>query len=519
MDKNLLFRRQFLITPDICPFFSHWQHMHICNYHVYAHPDLQLSTVTSADAKVTLTLLGFIIDPDYPGKSNTDVLNMIAHFADSIEKITEYLRFVSGRFVLKIDTPRETLLFHDPCGLRSVYYTKYKGKIFVGSQPLIFKQILPLQDGERLSSYISSLYVKTHIEHWIPSGCSLFEEVYHLVPNHYLRFSTLEQIRYWPKKILPQKRVNEVVDEASDLLKRLMISGNNRFKLALALTGGWDSRILLSASKSISKAIYFFTLQYRSLHPKSNDIKIPGELLQSLGLSHSLIDCRKIIPEAFREIYQQNSSPSHMKDWGEIAYGMLGTYPQERVCVKGNCAEIARCGYYYEGNHQPFISPDQIIALEDGWHTIPFVHDQISTWYDQASKAAAEANIDILDLFYWEHRMGSWQAQSQLEWDIIQDEFTPFNHRGLLEVLLCTPAKLRCEPNYSLYKRIMKVLWPEVMRYPVNPAKTPKMVLKNILFTFGIEARTIGFYRQVLGNNYNMNLNTQESPAMLYTSQ
>ena len=246
--NNLLFRRQFLLAPDTCASLSHWQHIHVDHYHLYAHPDIQLSTVPSADAKVTVTLVGYIIDPNCPERSNTDVLNAIANFADSVERISDYLCSVSGRFVLIVGTPRETLLFHDPCGLRTVYYTKYKGKVFVGSQPLIFKQVLPLRNGERLSSYIRSSYAKTHIEHWIPSGSSLFEEVYHLIPNHYLRFSTLEQIRYWPKRILPQKRVNEVVAEASDLLKKLMIAANNRFKLALPLTAGWDSRILLSAS-------------------------------------------------------------------------------------------------------------------------------------------------------------------------------------------------------------------------------------------------------------------------------
>jgi len=427
---------------------------------------------------VTVTLVGYIIDPNCPEKSNTGVLNTIADFTDSVEWISHYLCSVSGRFVLVISTPNETLLFHDPCGFRTVYYTKYQGKIFIGSQPLIFKQVLPLEDGERLSSYIGSSYVKTQIEHWIPSGCSLFEEVYHLVPNHYLRLSTLEQIRYWPRWVFPQKPVSEVVAEASDLLRRLMLAASNRFKLALPLTAGWDSRTILSASKSIANEMYFFTLQYRDLHPQSNDIKISAKLLHSLGLGHNVIDCGKAAPEAFREMYQRNAMPTHMDDWGQMAYAMVDAYPQDRVCVKGNCSEIARCFYYKDGTHPPITSPDQIIALVNGWHTIPFIREQISTWYDQASEVAAEANMDILDLFYWEHRMGSWQAQGQLEWDIVQEAFTPFNHRGLLELMLSTPAKLRSAPDYPLYQMMLKVLWPEVLRQPVNPMTAKKRLTK-----------------------------------------
>lgn len=319
------------------------------NVRLYAHPDLQLSVVSAADSDVTVTLLGYIIDPNFPERSNTDILTQIAKIADSIERIGDYLCSVTGRFVLIVKIPKDILLFHDPCGLRTLCYTKYKERAYVGSQPYIFKQVMPLEDGKRLSSYIRSSYAKTVLEHWIFSGCTLFEEVYHLIPNHCLRLSTLGQIRYWPKRILPQKRINEVVSEASELLQKLIIAANERFKLALTITAGWDSRMLLGASKSISDEIYFYTLRVRDLHAKSHDIAIPTKLLQSLGLKHNLLNCNKPVPEAFRKIYMQNSSPAHMNDWGKMVYGMIDTYPQDRVTVKGNCSEIARCFYYKYG--------------------------------------------------------------------------------------------------------------------------------------------------------------------------
>ncbi len=167
-----------------------------------------------------------------------------------------------------------------------------------------------------------------------------------------------------------------------------------------------------------------------------------------------------------------------MDDWGQMAYAMFETLPADRVCVKGNCSEVAKCFYYKYGTHPPITSPDQIIAFVNGWHTVPFIREQVSTWYDQASTVVAETNIDILDLFYWEHRMGSWQAQGQLEWDIVQEAFTPTNHRGLLELMLSTPAKLRCAPDYALYRMLLKTLWPEVLRQPVNPVTARQRLTK-----------------------------------------
>jgi hypothetical protein len=344
---------------------------------------------------------------------------------------------------------------------------------------------MPLEGGERFFSYLESTYARSNREHWIPSGCSLHERIYHLVPNHTLCFSTFEQIRYWPKKPIFQKNVNEVVAEASDLLCKLIIAGSKRFKLAMPLTAGWDSRILLSALKGISNEVYFYTLQYRNLDDNSPDIRIPRKLLRSLGLVHHIIDCQKEVPTVFRQLYQYNTSISHFDDWGKIAYGMSNMYPEERVCIKGNCSEIARCFYYKFGTHQEIHSPEQIIALENGWNAIPFVCDQISNWFSDAREVSDKANIDILDLFYWEHRMGSWQAQSQLEWDIAQEAYTPFNHRGLIEVMLAASTKYRCAPNYLLYKMVMTSLWPDVTREPINP-ETTKILLKNVLHRIGL---------------------------------
>ena len=189
-----------------------------------------------------------------------------------------------------------------------------------------------------------------------------------------------------------------------------------------------------------------------------------------------------------------------MDDWGSIASGMADAYPADRVCMKGNCSEIARCFYYPSGRHDPITSADQLVALEAGWREIGFACDQVSVWFDAARPVSGSANIDILDLFYMEHRMGSWQAQSQLEWDIVQETFTPYNHRGLLEVLLSAPAALRSAPDYRLYGMICKAMWPQVMKLPVNPpagAKSPKVLAKRALRRMGIYDVARSVYRRV----------------------
>ncbi|MBH8566462.1 hypothetical protein I8748_30650 [Nostoc sp. CENA67] len=491
--KDLLFRRQFLITPDRCEELEHWQHKTLGKFHIYAHPDIELNVIDENHEKPKMALIGYMIDPNFPEQTNIDILRSIYNSINSIDGICKYLYDMAGRFVLVIDDPKDTFIFHDACGLRSVFYTQEGKSTYIGSQPLVFKYVMPIKYDERFHIYNESKYKKSNIEHWIPSGCSLFKDIFHLVPNHYLRLSTFEQVRYWPNKELQDEPLEYVAGKVSELLERLMKAGNYRFSLAFSLTAGFDSRTLLSACKAIAPDIYFYTLQYRKLTLLAHDIAIPNKLLGSLGYDHHVIDCRKKTDPSFAQVYALNTPISHNNDWGDIAYGMMvGGYPSDRIAVKGNCSEAGRSYYrtLYEttGNHQPLETPEQIIDLiQRGWYEIPFVCEQIRDWYNQTKPVSEVSGIDILDLFFWEHRMGSWQAQSQLEWDLVQEVYTPFNHRRLLEIMLSTPIKYRRAPEHLLHKEICKTLWPQVLEQPINPPSPVKDWFKNNFERLGLE--------------------------------
>jgi hypothetical protein len=443
--------------------------------------------------------IGYMIDPDYPDRATIDILTDMHNSVHSVSEICAYLYDVSGRFVLIISYPDDIFIFHDACGLRSVFYTRRDEKTLVGSQPLIFEHVIPLRRGARFNTYNESEYKRSQIEHWMPSGCSFFEGVFHLVPSHYLRLSTLEQIRYWPNQHLQYEPLEKVSGQASKLLENLVKTANKRFSLAVSLTAGFDTRTVLSACRAIAPDVYFYTLQYRRLTVRSPDIAIPKALLHSLGYKHHIIDCRVETDPYFDQAYRLNTPMAHSNDWGRTAYGMMvGGYPSEKVAVRGNCSEICRCFYYDRGKHQPIETPDKIIHIVNrAWEGIPFICEQIANWYDEANPVAEASRIDILDLFYWEHRMGSWQAQSQLEWDIVQEVYTPFNHRRLLETMLSAPPKYRCAPDYVLHKEICKTLWPAVMEKPINPPSSVKEWLRQAMYRIGLGDVARSFYRSI----------------------
>jgi hypothetical protein len=396
---------------------------------------------------------------------------------------------LAGRFVLIIYKDNEYTFFNDACGLKMLFYTKYKEELYAASQPLLLKLVCDVREGINHQEYYSSQYVKDTIEHFIPSGSSLYKNVHQLVPNHYLNSAKFIQIRYWPIKQLKKENMANSVDEFSNLLKKIMLAANKKFKLALTLTAGWDSRIILSSCKSIYKDVWYYTLQYRDLTLKSNDLKIPTKISSSLGLQHEIIDCRKPLDQKFVEVYINNTDIPHLNDWGKIAFGMLNSFPSEKIAVKGSCSEIGRCFYFPTGKHSIINSSNDFLSLEYQWDNIDFIRERISEWFEEVKDEKVNFGYDLYDLFYWEHRMGSWQAQSQLEWDIVQDAFTPFNNRELLDIMLRIDPLLRCRPNYLLFKEAMKNLWPELLSEPINPvSKKQKIrnVIKIMLMNLGI---------------------------------
>lgn len=474
--NNLRYRRQFLLTPVLCEDLSNWKIHNVDNYYLYVHPDCQM---VKASGLSDVYLIGYLLDPHYPQKTSKDIISELSDYKN-IGDLTGILYKLTGKFVLIIKKGEDLLFFNDACGLKTLYYTKSKGKIYAASQPLLIGKVLKLIKSSIYDEYFNSLYVKKNVEHWLPIGVTFYKDVFQLTPNHYLSLSEYKQIRYWPFKKLEKGNYAGLLYRFVKILQKIMDTAQGHMDLAISLTAGWDSRILLSASKAFSQDVVYYTLKYRGMNDDSPDVKIPKLLAASLKLKHSLLDCQQEATKEFIDIYEHNTDMAHFNDWGKIAYGLYETYPQEKVAVKGNCSEVGRCYYYPYGKHKEILSEDDFLHLETGWEKMGFIKECLKNWYNETKRLESDYGYDLYDLFYWEHRMGSWQAQSQLEWDIAQEVFTPFNSRELLDLMLAIDPSYRKAYSPVLYSDAMKILWAEVLSEPINPLSNKRKFKKLI---------------------------------------
>lgn len=488
--KKLKFRRQFLLSPKKTEKLLDWKYQTVGGHHLYTHPDLE--TYNAKGNEKNALLLGHVLDPKMAERTTEDILNTIAEQKDE-EGIAKELYGLVGRFILMIVYTDHLVFFNDACGLKSFYYTTYKDQLYIASQPLLLGEVTTdiIHQGDRYRSFFESEYLKKSKESWYPSGTSLYEGVTSLAPNHYLTTKTLEQIRYWPTENHQINDFETSLEKFATLLQKTLIAGSKKYNLALGVTGGFDSRIILSATKPVKEKILYYTLQYRHLNKDNSDIWIPLSLKNKLGINHQIMDCRMTINEEFKHIYLQNSDMAHLDDWGFIAYGISKNLPEGSMAIKGSCSETGRCYFYKSGKHPVLTSSEDILNYNPSWKGIPFIEKRIADWYTEVKDPKVNKGYKILDLFHWEVSTGSWQTQNQLEWDIVHDTFTPFNNRELLDIMLRIDPKYRSKPdNYILYQRTMEKLWPEVLSEPINPPSGKELLkskFKAFMVKLGVE--------------------------------
>ncbi|WP_434318034.1 hypothetical protein [Leifsonia sp. P73] len=495
----LAFRRQFLLTSGTTDELPGWPVRSMPGGHtLYSHPELGVTVHEDTKTGVTLLLLGYAIDRDRPKATDADILATLAASRED-GKWWPTFSDLSGRFVLFVFDGDEIEVMHDPCGLRAAEYTFVDG-FHVASQSNLLALVAPVGRGKRYREYIGSRYGINVREDHLTADTTLFDGVDRLVPNHVLKAAERVQERYWPVEPLTigGTPTAEVAAESFEMLRAQIAAAKERFKLALPVTAGQDSRSLLAAASAQLDGIWTYTMLYRWLGDGSPDLTIPASLLGRLEHEHHIFDAKTPPPAEFVKRYKENSPMAHPND-ATIAYGLTRAFPSEFVGVKGNIAELVRCYYNIDGLPLDIRSVTDITRIIPHWDTVPFIMESMQHWYDATLPVSRELGWDMDLLFHWEHQLGTWQAQSQLEWDIAQEAFTPYNDRRLLVRMLAASPADRIPPAHRLFRTMISHGEGDLLREPINPVLKAERARR---FFWRARTRAMRDARKVLTPSY-----------------
>ena len=463
------YRRQFVLAEQQLEGLSGWDITPLGErYFIHTHPDLDACRYMDVDNNFELVLLGFMLNPDEVDWNNQEVLNAIgANAKGDFDVVIQETYRKGGRWLLFYHKDDVYHVFADPAGLRSFFYIADPNyELIAASQSNLITDYQPFEISETArTDFLETSAYTEQIEYMIPAGFSLYDEIKHLIPNHYFNLSLRQSIRFFPNTEKPRYTFEEGVDIVTGIFEKLMIAASKRFKLALAVTAGYDSRIMMAATRNLPETKYY-TLKYYKLDETSNDIAIPHKMIEKVGRVHEIFDCTEPMPTEFEELYTANVHCAHPA-WGNIAYGLSKHFPEGHVAVKGNCGEIGR-RYYYKFDYPGYEGPALLTKLAH-YEATPFGQEALRMWYEEINPAVEKYDYELLDFLYWEFRQGSWQSMSQLEWDIVQEVFVPLNCRAVVQTMLGVDPKYRDAIESKLQRAVINNYWPVMLTVPSNP--------------------------------------------------
>ncbi len=489
--RPLELRRLFLLAPDVCPEFTDARVVDVGRRWQLTHQaDLQVHSCRIGER--SLTLIGYLLDADRPDADDQTLLESLCTHPGPLEALLEASAHFGGRWALIADEGERTLTWNDATGQRPLYYHRSPEPSAAGTPPpvllagepgLIARRLGLPMDPEAVD-FVRSRGDSNYEVYWMPGDSTLYREVQALLPNHCLDLRSGRVWRWWPSAAVPSVDYDSALQRSEALLRGQMEAARRRWPLSISMTAGWDSRLMLALCRPAAADLHAFTLTYPHLASDSRDVRVPARLLTRLGLVHHVFKYPLTLHEGFKAVFRRNH-PSAARGYCADAQALWEQYPQQRMCVNGDVAEIVKCHYRLpERSDEQLVAQDLADLLKMGHH--PFALECLQRWLDGARRGRQPAALPLLDLFCWEQMAGRWQATIRAEYDIVQDAFPPLNHRGLLLTMLGVDETRRSPPGFELFHDLIRRLWPETLSEPINPPE--RQSLKNRLI--GLVGRT-----------------------------
>lgn len=491
--NNLLYRRQFVFTNKSITGFESWNRdviVHRTNtWNLLHHPDLEFLRRKGSYSEIVL--LGYMLDPEKPDFDNSRILDELLgyhSFTNLLKGIDKY----NGRFALIWLNENNVRLVNDLTGFREVYYCYLGREIVCGSTPDIVAKVLDLKstgDQSILTFYNSKEFAESD-NTWIGNK-TMFDDVFQLMPNHFLDAETGKTTRFWPDEHLEILDVDVVAEECAAIIKGTIAAAINRYPVHMGITAGWDTRLLLAASKEFKDKIFYYVNKPSDYQRVPWDIKIPVRLADKLGLDLTIIEIGAQVDQEFRDVFYQNNVLARNKllnvfyevykrKWdhtytmsGSMGNGLARIYMRMPADIEITGRNVSRFAHY---------------------HKFDYVVNALNEWIGEVKELCAKTRVDIMDLYQMEQENSHWGSLASTEQDIVREEIRPFNNRKLVQLFWSLESRYRYQYYPVIYIKMMKILWKEVLKIPINPTK--KSILYSLLRLIGIEEKAYYYYKR-----------------------
>lgn len=455
------FINQYILTkaPFIKP--ENWKLFTLGDYSLYTHPVTEITHAKQGSCE--LIIIGSCYDyrnPEYTNQQIADNLTL----QTSVEDFLDQIQHLSGIYLLIWKTPENFLMIPDLASLREIFIDHNRpGEVIVAASPNLINLVQPLQESGE-SFYTSKKFVSSKV--WVHDKTN-YTGITRLKPNHLLNVNTGIVTRFFPVKENQPQSLDTVVEKTRKIMPGILKAVYLRNpKLMLGLTGGWDSRFLLAASRDIHSEITFFINRHNH---STVDCKIAARLANKfdLQLYELRMSSHKAEPNENFFAILPHASVSNYQVLKSTARDFSGY-----KTISGVGSEVAR-NFFGRINN---LTGAKLAALAK-YPNEPYCVAQYDAWLQNES-TFKKLGYHPLDIFYWEESLGNRVAKSISEGHTAGVFISPaFTCRFMLYNFLSVDEKYRDKQTNLLYTEIIKKEWKEVLEIPVNPGFKKQVIM------------------------------------------
>ena len=396
--------------------------------HLSYHEALPVAVVQDRDG-ATWYLLGIVVQAD-PGREAplVEIAGARTHEVDALPSTW------SGRWAL-VGSDR---LRTDAGSLLGCFYAREPGDgaLWVSSSPGLVRDLIGT--GEP-----SPPLVHEGGMDWYPPPASRFAGIRRLLPSQVLALDDgSHPVRHRP--LVSRERREPCGDplvhvEVSLRTALRNLAGTGR-PLWLALTGGIDSRVVLSAMWREQLDFQTFTFDVQGM--SRADRFLPPILAREAGVPHTFIERRGLEEERFRTFDEHTTLHTADRDRELFAWGQWAQLPAGVIVIRANLFALGALQYYTKLPERADGVDAVVEAVEHAYgfdvnHVGSRAHSEgIREWAEWV-ESHPEPQIDWRDRFYWEQRGPGWAGALEQGIDLMGvDSMQPMSCESIMAALL-----------------------------------------------------------------------------------
>ncbi len=448
---RLLYRNGFVVSeaPIDAPSLAGWKTARVGSVLITLHPETPFVMAEAGGRH--LALVGLAFDPEMGVYQESQVLAGLLDAVGNEHDFHAVLDRLAGRFVLIVQAGSQTELYQDALGSRSVFYSS-AGAPVAASHAEIVADIIGTRFADFFVPFLTSRNYQQRDVKYLPGVATPYNHVIQLTPNTKLIMPQQKVERFWPREQIGVETTDEeataaLVAHLHGLRWYLAINGR---RPVFGLTAGTDSRGVFAATKDSSPVIFTYVRSEAANMTGSSDARRASEIAGAYGLEaqiwpiHNRLTLNQTgdaLSEAFRRATAYYRGPG--SPWlGRLA--LTGHKVKGGLFIRGFGGEVMR-GFYQSQNKR--IGKVNVQQLANAYDVNAGSHITRGFFEDMMERVSFTTEslrgYDPNDIFYWEHRMGTWGSVSMSEADLAMPSMVAYNSRNLFKTFMALPEAVR----------------------------------------------------------------------------